>query len=217
MKRIALLLALALLLTACAAAPAVTTAPPATTAPADTAPPTTVPVTTAPAETAPQLGAPCAIDGDLISVGNLAFRCPDGFTAEIVNENAIILKNADRVCGVTLFAANVADLDEDAVRYYVPMQAESFLTQEVVRDDATVQPMTVGGIDVDFQVYGEMFADLSTQMVIDATFTDSWYAYTIKMVEPITEDYDSTNITSVMTALVLATYTGPDARFDFVQ
>lgn len=221
-KALTLLLALALLLTACGSKPAETTAPP-TTAPSET----TVPVetTTAPLEnteppetTVPLSDTVCSISANSVKFGNLQIQIPDGFSAEIVNENSIMLKNEVRVCGVILFASDISELDEDSTRLYLPMQQENFLTQDVVRGEVdTYDPLPIAGLSVSFQAYGEMYTDLSSQMVLEATFTDSWYAYTIKVVEPIEDDYNGENITSVLTALINATHTGPAARFDFVQ
>lgn len=220
-KNLALLLCAALLLTACTAAPTTTAAPTETTTPVETiaAPAeTTVPPTTIPETTAPAPHPVCQLSSSTATVGNLQIPIPDGFSAEIVNDNSIMLKNEVRTCGVILFAADISDLDEETVQAYLPMQQEQFLTADVVRGDTDVyEDMSVAGIPVAFQAYGEMYTDLSTQMVLEATFTDSWYAYTIKMVEPIEDDYNGDNITSVMTALLLATHTGPAARFDFVQ
>lgn len=212
-KTLALLLCAVLLLTACTAPPPETTAPP-TTQPVEIT--TAPPETTSPA-TQPQPSVVCSVNEESVTLGNLEIQIPVGFSAEMVNDNSIMLKNEIHTCGVLLFAADISDLDEESTRIYLPMQQEQFLTEGVVHGEADTEYMRIGGMTVDFQIYGEMYTDLSTQMVVEATFTDSWFAYTIKMVEPIADDYGTDNVTAVMKALVGAQYTGPAARFDFVQ
>lgn len=220
MKRntLALLLCAVLLLTACAAPPAQTTAPP-TTLPVETTVPvettTAPPETTAPAEVATD-GPVCQINGDTVTAGNLIFQIPDGYTASLVNENAIMLGSPDGKCGISIFAADISAIDETTAMAYIPMQRESFYADDAVQSEIeTIGPYTVGGFDVTMEVYSEIFTDLSMYSVLTTTFTDSWYGYTIllKTAETSTEDYATAYGQMVLTAV----YTGAAPRFDFVQ
>ena len=214
MKRntLALLLCAVLLLTACAAPPAETTAPP-TTQPVETAAP--VETTTAPpAPTEPAQA--CRINGNKVIAGNLTLTIPDGYTASTVNDNAVMLGSPDGKCGISIFAADISDLDEAAAMAYVPLQKESFYSDDAVRSEIEpIGPYTVGGFDVTMEVYSEIFTDLSMYSVLATTFTDSWYGYTIllKTAEISAEGYATAYGQMVMTA----TYTGAAPRFDFVQ
>ena len=63
---------------------------------------------------------------------------------------------------------------------YIPMQKESFYSDDAVQSDIEViGPYTVGGFDATMEVYSEIFTDLSMSSVLTTTFTDSWYGYTI--------------------------------------
>lgn len=218
MKLTALLLCAVLLLTACAAPPAATTtptttAPPETTVPVET---TTAPTeTTAPAEPT-ETGPACSISGNTVTAGNLKMTIPSGYTAQQVNDNAVMLGSPDGKCGISIFAADISDLDEAAAMAYIPMQKESFYADDAVQSEIEeIGPYTVGGFDVTMEVYSEIFTDLSMYSALSTTFTDSWYGYTIqlKTAEISTEDYATAYGQMVMAAI----YTGPTARFDFVQ
>ena len=217
-KTLALLLCAVLLLTACAAPPPETTAPP-TTQPVETTAP--VAVTTAPPETtapaAPTEPAQaCRINGNTVIAGNLTFAIPDGYAASPVNDNAVMLASSDGKCGISIFAADISSLDEATTMAYIPMQKESFYSDDAVQSEIEViGPYTVGGFDVTMEVYSEIFTDLSMYSVLTTTFTDSWYGYTIllKTAEISTEDY----ATAYGKMVMAAKYTGPAARFDFVQ
>lgn len=218
-KTLALLLCAALLLTACAAAPTPTTPPTTTAAPTETTTPvettTAPPETTAPAAPTEPAQA-CRIDGSKVIAGNLTLAIPEGYAASPVNDNAVMLASPDGKCGISIFAADISSLDEAATMAYIPMQKESFYSDDAVQSDIEViGPYTVGGFDVTMEVYSEIFTDLSMYSVLTTTFTDSWYGYTIllKTAEISTEDYATAYGQMVMTAK----YTGPAARFDFVQ
>lgn len=214
----AIVLALALLLTACGSAPAASTTP-TTTAPAET----TVPVetTTAPPETTapPVVSTPqtvCEIGRSTVTAGNLVLPIPEGYTAQMVNENTILLMSPDGNCGISIFAADISELDEASAMLYIPMQQESFYADDGVQSEIeTFGPYTVGGFDVNWDIYTEILTDLSMYSVLSTTFTDSWFGYTIllKTMETNCEDY----ATAYGIMLLKATYTGPAPRFDFVQ
>lgn len=158
----------------------------------------------------------CSISDNTVTVGNLIFQIPEGYTATLVNENAIMLGSPDGKCGISIFGADISSLDEAAAMYYIPMQRESFYADDAVQSDIeTIGPYTVGGFDVNMEVYSEILTDLSMYSVLTTTFTDSWYGYTIllKTAEISTEDYATAYGQMVLTA----TYTGPTPRFDFVQ
>ena len=217
-KTLALLLCAALLLTACTAPPPETTAPP-TTQPVETTVPvettTAPPETTAPAEVAID-GPVCQINGDTVTAGNLIFQIPDGYTASLVNENAIMLGSPDGKCGISIFAADISDLDEAATMIYIPLQRESFYTDDAVQSEIEkIGPYDVGGFEVDMEIYTEILTDLSMYAVLTTTFTDSWYGYTIllKTAEVSSEGYATAYGQLVLTAV----YTGATPRFDFVQ
>lgn len=158
----------------------------------------------------------CEIGDKTVTAGNLVIPIPTGYTAQLVNDNAIMLGSADGKCGISIFAADIIDLDEAAAMLYLPMQREMFYQENVVRTDPeSIGTYTVGGFNVDLIYYGEMATDLSTQSVLDATFTDSWYCYTILL---RTTAQETTDYVQAYGKMVLATsYTGPTPRFDFVQ
>lgn len=215
-KTLALLLCAVLLLTACTAPPPETTAPPTTQPVETTAPPTTQPVEATAPVAATTSGAVCEVGSATVTAGNMILPIPDGYTATLVNENAIMLGSPDGKCGISIFAADISSLDEATTMAYIPMQKESFYSDDAVQSEIEViGPYTVGGFDVTMEVYSEIFTDLSMYSVLTTTFTDSWYGYTIllKTAEISTEDYATAYGQMVMTAK----YTGPAARFDFVQ
>ena len=218
-KTLALLLCAALLLTACTAAPTPTAPPTTTAAPTETTTPvettTAPPETTAPAAPTEPAQA-CRIDGSKVIAGNLTLAIPEGYAASPVNDNGVMLASPDGKCGISIFAADISSLDEATTMAYIPMQKESFYSDDAVQSEIEViGPYTVGGFDVTMEVYSEIFTDLSMYSVLTTTFTDSWYGYTIllKTAEVSTEDYATAYGQMVMTAK----YTGPAARFDFVQ
>lgn len=157
-----------------------------------------------------------SISGNTVTAGNLKMTIPSGYTAEQVNDNAVMLGSSDGKCGISIFAADISDLDEAAAMAYIPMQKESFYADDAVQSEIEgIGPYTVGGFDVTMEVYSEICTDLSMYSVLSTTFTDSWYGYTIllKTAETSTEAYATAYGQMVMTAI----YTGPAVRFDFVQ
>lgn len=157
-----------------------------------------------------------SISGNTVTAGNLKMHIPSGYTAEQVNDNAVMLGSPDGKCGISIFAADISDLDEAAAMAYIPMQRESFYADDAVQSEIeTIGPYEVGGFDVNMEVYSEIYTDLSMYSVLATTFTDSWYGYTIllKTAETSTEDYATAYGQMVLTA----TYTGAVPRFDFVQ
>lgn len=168
-----------------------------------------------PAESA-KSSATCTINGSSVTAGNLIFQIPEGYTATLVNENALMLGSPDGKCGISIFSADISDLDEATAMAFIPMQQESFYSDDAVKSEIeTIGPYDVGGFDVELNVYTEMFTDLTIQSVLDTTFTDSWYSYTIQLraTETSTENYATAYGTMVLGAI----YAGDPPRFDFVQ
>ena len=164
----------------------------------------------------PENGPTVSISDNFVNAGNLKMTIPSGYTAEQVNDNAVMLGSPDGKCGISIFAADISALDEAAAMAYIPMQKESFYADDAVQSEIEeIGPYTVGGFDVTMEVYSEILTDLSMYSALSTTFTDSWYGYTIllKTAETSTEAYATAYGQMVMTAI----YTGPAARFDFVQ
>ncbi len=167
---------------------------------------------TAPTETASII----SISGNNMTLGNLEFMIPDGFTATVVNESSVALVSSDKACSIGLFATDISALDEAKAKEYLPLQHNSFVSDDCERVRESSSESLAAGFDITMNSYGKILPDASTACM-DSTFTDSWYAYTILFECDINSPQIKEYITSFAEFTGYANYVGAEPRFDFVQ
>lgn len=155
------------------------------------------------------------IYGNTVVLGNITFTIPDGFIATAVNDKSFMLSSDDGKCAFGLFAADISELDEDKAKLYLPQQDEIFVTEGSVIGDIDTIDGFVAGYDVVMDFYG-VWDGNKIITVMDGTFTDSWYAYTV-MFRAESGDGLSDYITKFAEFTGFAIHDGTESRFDFVQ
>lgn len=148
--------------------------------------------------------------------GNLIFAIPEGF--EIIKQDEVYtcISNDDGTCVIGFVAADIAQLDEEKTKLYLPMQHDAFLEEGIIRVSAGDLESQIAGFAVIIDAYGNANVNPWT-MNMDTSFTDSWYAYTILYrCEGESELLDQYNLMFIdMT--IGAKHNGKPARFDYVQ
>lgn len=157
-----------------------------------------------------------SISGDNLTLGNLEFTIPDGFTATIVNDSSVALVSSDKDCSIGLFAADISNLNEDKAKAYLPLQHKSFVSDDGERVSESTSESLAAGFDITMNSYGEITPDLSAACM-NSTFTDSWYAYTILFKCDINSQQLQDYVITFAEFTGYANYSGSDPRFDFIQ
>lgn len=197
--------------------------PPATEEiPLQTSSPTkpTIPPTTEPETEPPQTYPKTGVYGDTIVLGNITFAIPDDFIVTVVDKNSFVLSPSDGNgnCAIAIAAYDVSVLDESSTKTYLEAVNKSlvdFGDDIVVPSDEDIIT-EIGGMEVSLRACGTSDGN---NMIFhaDATFTDSWYAYTIvyksNMKYEKHSDYNNVFVAFTLSSL----HNGKEPRFEFVQ
>lgn len=193
-KTLALLLCAVLLLTACAAPP-----------PETSAPPTTQPVEAA----APNYAKSVEVDNSKVRIGQYHAEIPDSFSVYSEDESSIILASQNLQCVVGLFAYDMSESEENVIRDYMDQLA---VTEQSSKEVNTM----VADMSLKSDLWVDMGEDMNASIVVQTSFTDSWYIYRIKT-NYLNEDDPEAAMSAVIDFLVSFTSDGVPPRFDFVQ
>ncbi len=158
-----------------------------------------------------------SVDDNVITAGNFKIPIPDGFEATSSEENTASIASEDGGCFIGIFAADVSSLTEEQIIGHLPSQHDSFMTDGASRSDERETATQFGPIDIILNLYAEKSADLNATINMDASFTDSWYSYTIMFRCYAGSDKISEYSTSFAEFCGYAEYIGAEARFSFVQ
>ena len=227
-KIIVFMLSLLVLLSGCNSAPAenVTESTIAQTALIETSEPNvemnTEPETkpTLPETESPQTYPETGVYGGFIVLGNITFAIPEDFIVTVVDENSYVLSPSDGLgnCAIAIAAFDVSILDENSTKNYLKTINESmvdFGDDIVVPSDEDIIA-EIGEMEVHLRACG---TSDGYNMIFhaDATFTDSWYAYTIiykyDMESEKSSEYNNIFITFTLSSV----HNGKEPRFDFIQ
>lgn len=155
--------------------------------------------------------------GNTLVLGNIEFTIPDGFLVTVINTNSYLLSSEDYACSFAVCANSIMELDEEKTKTYLPMQHKVYMTENATRFSEDTLDGFIAGYSVTFDFYGEITTELDVSTNIDATFTDSWYAYTVLF----RCDTNSENLADYVSTFVTFTgyskYIGNSPRFEFVQ
>ena len=159
-----------------------------------------------------------SIEGDILRMGNFEIAIPNGFKVTSSSENsASIAANDGDGCFIGVFAADVSALTEDKIKEFLPQQATSFSTDNAIRSNESQTDTKFGPLTVTLDLYAETSSDLNATINMDASFTDSWYTYTVMFRCYAGSDNISEYSTTFAEFCGYAKYTGKAARFNFVQ
>lgn len=192
-KILALLLCVVLLLTACAAAPT------------PTAPPTTQPVE----PSAPTYLQSVEVDDSIVRIGQYRAEIPDSFSVYSEDESSVILASQDLQCVVGLFAYDMSGSEEREIKDYMGQLA---VTEQSSKEVNTM----VADMSLKSDLWVDMGEDMNASIVVQTSFTDSWYIYRIKT-NYLNEDDPEAAMSAVIDFLASFTSDGVPPRFDFVQ
>ena len=156
------------------------------------------------------------IVGNTITVGNYVMTIPDGFSAT-KSSDLYFLSSDESSCTISIFAVNLAVLDEKHVREYISTQAEAFFNEKATRYSENIQKIKFGDITVLMDMYAEVSSDGFATINTNGTFTDSWYGYTVAIECESGSDRISEDFYSFAEFCASAEYIGEKPRFDFVQ
>lgn len=170
-----------------------------------------------PSSTPDEITPVVSITGDSLALGNFKFTIPSTFIVSKVNDNTVLLTSLDEDCSIGLFAVDISNLDEAKTQTYLPLQHNSFITSDHERIKEALLDALVGRFEIKINTYGEIRSDDSAVSCMNATFTDSWFAYTILLECDVESDKLESYINTFAEFIGYAKYAGENPRFDFIQ
>lgn len=150
------------------------------------------------------------------TVGNFVMTIPEGYSSKKSSDLYMLFsENSD--CIISIFAVDLSILDETHVRQYVSTQSKVYEDPEATIYNAKVQEIVFGDLPVYVSLYAEEAEDGRATIQANASFTDSWYGYTVSIECSADSDRISEDFYSFAEFCGYAEYIGNERRFDFIQ
>lgn len=159
-----------------------------------------------------------ATDSDsTLTIGNIQFSLPDGFTiySEVANSYGLI--SDDKNCVIGLYGFDVSPLTEDSVKKLLPTLHSKFLLEDEIRYDESDLNYKIAGFPVIVDFYADISNMDSPTINMNTTFTDSYYSYTLTFVCNSGSGRISEFSSAFGEMVAYSEYIGDTPRFDYVQ
>ncbi len=153
----------------------------------------------------------------IFKIGNLIFAVPDGFEMMYSDDYVVAIITPEQDCFISVSAIDISELSEEKVPIYLPQQHKSYMHEDAYQLEKSTLSVTVAEFDVIFNKYTEVGGTFDISANYDATFTDSWYAYTILFRADAATENGAALGNAFADFILSAQYVGKPQRFETVQ